>query len=71
MDRRMSAHRCVRRRHAKRFIYGNAVERAEIAKHGKKIHIDLLKGIPNLEKCARSGIQPWYRNETEQIDTVS
>ena len=65
----MSAHLSVRRRHAKRFIYGTKDKRAENGKTGRKKYVDLLKGIPYFEERTRSGLQPGYWNETEEIDT--
>ena len=33
---------------------------------GNKVHIDLLQGIPYLEECGRSGLQPWYWDKPEE-----
>ena len=36
---------------------------------GKEIHINLLQGIPYLEECGCSRLQPWYRDKPEETYT--
>lgn len=65
----MSAHRSVRRRHARRLVYHITNKWGEKIGKGNEVYINLLQGIPYLEECGRSGLQPWYWDKTEETYT--